>query len=258
MTPISERRDGTALLLALLLHFGAFLYLYYAPPVPQKRITKVEVELRKPKPKPPEPEPVKPPEPPPPPPEPEPKKVVPTPPKPAQAPRPVEPPKTPPVEPPKPVFGVSPTQTGGDGISVPVGNTTMADPSKRPKVTEIPPLPATNAPPGSEYRPVGEEQLSKTPEPPDEDCGLGMKEKWSNSEAHANGIEGKVILRIELDERGKVRGIKVVKSLHPELDKIARGFMQFDPRCKFTPAIGKDGKPVPFVIEQYSVSFYNE
>ncbi|HND12416.1 MAG TPA: hypothetical protein PKI49_07660 [Pseudomonadota bacterium] len=262
MTGIVTKFDGIGMALAAALHGGILMYLYLAKPPAKIAPTVVEVEFRKPKepppPPPPEtkPEPPKPPEPPPP--EP-PKKIVKRQPKPAEAPKPsTPPPAEPPKEPPKPVFGIDASQTGGQGISVAVGNTTMADPSKRPKVTEVPPLPASSAPGGSEYRPVAEENLAKLPEPDSDDCGPSMKEKWSRSETHAQGLEGKVILRIELDERGKVRAIKKIKGLSAEVDNIAIGFLRFDPRCKFKPAVGKDGKPVPFVIERYTVNFENE
>lgn len=245
--------------LAMLLHGGILAYLYYARVPLPKPVTVVEMEVKKAKPppppeKPPEPEP--PPEPPPP--EP-PKKVVKRQPQPASAPKPsTPPPPNPPAEPPKPVFGIDPSQTGGQGIAVATGNTTMADPSQRPKVKEIPPLPPSTAPGGSEYHPVAEEQLKKVPDHDADECGAAMKEKWNSSEAHAQGLEGKVSMRIELDERGKVRGVKVIKGISREVDSIAIGFVRFNPRCKFGPAIGKDGKPVAYVIESYVVRFENE
>ena len=260
MNALHNRFNIAGLSLAMLLHVGVLAYLYFARVPSPKRVTVVEMELKKPKPpappepKPPEPE--KPPEPPPP--EP-PKKVVKRLPQPAQAPKPTTPPPpNPPPEPPKPVFGIDPSQTGGAGISVPTGNTTMADPNQRPKVKVIPPLPPSTAPGGSEYRPVAEEQLKKIPEHDADECGAAMKEKWNSSEAHAQGLEGKVTLRIELDERGKVHGVKVVHGISREVDSIAVGNVKFNPRCKFAPAIGQDGKPVAFVIESYVVRFENE
>ena len=260
MNALHHRFNIAGLVLAMLLHGGILAYLYLARvPVP-KRVTIVEMELRKPKPpppvEPPKPEPEKPPEPPPP--EP-PKKVVKRQPRPAEAPKSTTPPPPqPPVEPPKPVFGIDPSQTGGQGISVATGNTTMADPSHRPKVKEIPPLPQATAPGGTEYHPVAEEQLKKLPDHDTEECAAAMKEKWNTSEAHAQGLEGKLTMRIELDERGKPRRVTVTQGLSKELNSIATGFVRFDPRCKFAPAIGKDGKPVAFVIESYVVRFENE
>lgn len=260
MTALENRFSIVGLSLALLLHGGVLAYLYYARVPQPKRVIVVEMDVKKakpaPPPEPPPPEPEKPPEPPPP--EP-PKKVVKRQPRPSSAPKPsTPPPATPPPEPPKPVFGIDPSQTGGQGISVATGNTTMADPSQRPKVKEIPPLPPSTAPGGSEYHPVAEEQLKKIPDHDADECGAAMKEKWNSSEAHAQGLEGKVNLRIELDERGKVHGVKVIKGISREVDSIAIGFVRFNPRCKFSPAIGKDGKPVAYVIESYVVRFENE
>lgn len=253
--------DGVGLLSAALLHGAVLLVLFFGKPPERLGPTVVEVEFRKKKEPPPPPPPKEP--------EPKPEEVKPEPlpeqklvkrkAKPAEAPKPsTPPPAEPPKTPPMPVFGIDPSQTGGQGISVAVGNTTMADPSKRPKVAEVPPLPASNAPGGSEYRPVAEEDLAKIPEPETDDCGPSMKEKWSRSETRAQGIEGKVVLRIELDERGKVRSIKKIKGVSSEVDNIAIGFLRFDPRCRFKPAIAKNGKPVPFVIDRYTVNFENE
>jgi protein TonB len=253
--------DGAGFALAILIHASALLYVYLAPPLKTKRVTTIEVDVRKPKPPPPPaPPPEPPPEPPPPPPPPEPPKVVKKQPRPAEAPRTNQPPPAePPKEPPKPVFGIDPSQTGGDGISVPVGNTTMADPSKRPKVAVVPPLPpVSSAPAGKEYVPVAEEQLKKLPEHDNEECGAAMKQKWSESEANAAGLTGDVILRIELDERGKWRSYKVIKGINNEVNAMAVGFLRFDPRCRFRPAQAKDGKAVAFVIERYVVHFERE
>jgi len=254
--------DGAGFALALIIHVSALLYVYWAPPMKTRKVTTIEVEVRKPKPPPPpepppaklpEPEPPKPPEPP--------KKLVQRQPKPQEAPKVTKPPPAePPKEPPKPVFGIDPSQTGGEGISVPVGNTTLADPSKRPKVTTVPPLPppTEGVPTGKTYNPVAEEELKKLPENDSEDCGLAMKQKWSESETYANGVTGDVILRIELDERGAARSIKKIKGINAEIDGIATGFMKFHPKCRFKPAIGKDGKPAAFVIDRYVVHFERE
>ena len=56
----------------------------------------------------------------------------------------------------------------------------------------------------------------------------------------------------------RASAIKKLKGISPEVDNIAIGFLRFDPRCRFKPAMGKDGKPVPFVIERYVVTFENE
>jgi TonB family protein len=123
----------------------------------------------------------------------------------------------------------------------------------------VPPLPpAAGVPGGSEYHPVAEEELKQLPEIDNDSCGTAMKQKWTESEANANGLSGDVVLRIELDERGKVRSVKVVKGISKEVDAMALGFIRFDPRCRAKPAIGKDGKPAAFVIERYTVRFERE
>ncbi|HNN91073.1 MAG TPA: hypothetical protein PKI03_02345 [Pseudomonadota bacterium] len=261
MNTLSSKFDGAGFALALLLHAAALAYIAWAPPPKSKGITTVEMEIRKRKPPPP-PEPPRQPEPepePPPPPEPPKKKLVQKTPKKAEAPKPNQPQPPPTAEPPKPVFGIKASDAVGQGISVPVGNTTMADPAKRPNVKEIPPLPAAEAPGGAEYRPVPEESLKRLPEREDEEaCAAALKQKWEASETHASGATGEVVLRIELDERGIPRRIKKVKGMNAEVDSIAIGFFKFDPRCRFRPAIGQDGKPAAFVIERYSVTFLRE
>ena len=139
MRSVTAKFDVAGFSLALILHALALTYVYLAPPMKKPKVTTIEVEVRKPKPPPPPATPPEPPKPPEPekPPEP-PKKLVKQP-VPQQAPKPTT--KEPPKEIPKPIFGIDPSQTGGDGISVPTGNTTLADPQKRPKVTEVPPLP---------------------------------------------------------------------------------------------------------------------
>lgn len=257
MNALTSKFDAVGFGLAVVLHAAALIYVYVTPPIKTHRVVTLEVEIRKPKPPPPPitpPEPEKPPEPPP-----EPPKPVLKPPTPRQAPKPNTPPPPEAVQkPPTPVFGIDPSQTGGEGISVPTGNTTMADPEKRPKVKEVPPLPpSVGVPNGSEYHPVSEDQLKSLPDIDNDECGAAMKQKWSESESNASGLTGDVILRIELDERGKPRA-KVVKGMNKEVDNIAIGNIMFNPRCRFKPAIGKDGKPVAFVIERYVVHFERE
>jgi len=258
---LSSKFDGVGFGLALLLHAAALAYISLAPPPKSKGITTVEVEIRKRKPPPPPPAepPPKPPEPEPPPPEPPKKKLVRKQPQPAQAPKPNQPQPPPVAEPPKPVFGIKASDAVGQGISVPVGNTTMADPSKRPNVKEIPPLPVAEAPGGAEYRPVPEEKLKSLPQSEDKEaCDAALKQKWEATELRASGASGQVILRIELDERARVHAIRKVQGLGKEVDSIAIGLFRFDPRCRFRPAIGGDGKPVAYVIERYTITFEHE
>ena len=72
--------------------------------------------------------------------------------------------------------------------------------------------------------------------------------KWVNEhlrmpqEAKENGIQGRVLLQFTVDENGNVRDVKVVKGVHPALDKEAVRVVSNSPR--WTP--GKQrGKPIP-------------
>ena len=260
-------RDGNlGLVLAALLHGLALLYMYLAPVSMPKRITTIEVEIRKPQPQPQlPPEPPITPEPPPPPvaPEPErppPKRIVRHSPHPAVAPQPAKPPpRETPKAPSRPVFGLDASQTGGEGIAVATGNTTLADPGQRPNVTDVPPLAASSgAQDGREFRLVAEQELRRLPAHNGDGCSARMKEKWSTSQAHASGLEGEVVLRVELDDHGKVRKITKVKGLSAEIDDLTINLLRSDSRCKFAPALGKDGQPAAFVIERYAVRFENE
>ncbi|MBN1274125.1 MAG: TonB family protein [Candidatus Aminicenantes bacterium] len=58
------------------------------------------------------------------------------------------------------------------------------------------------------------------------------------------GIEGTVILEIKTDEEGNIIDIKVIKSVHPELDHAAVSALK---QWKYEPAL-KEGKPVSVVF----------
>jgi TonB family protein len=57
----------------------------------------------------------------------------------------------------------------------------------------------------------------------------------------AAGIEGTVSFELLINETGKVDSVKVIKSLHPMLDSLARGAVS---QFQFTPGIAA-GNPVP-------------
>jgi protein TonB len=214
----------------------------------------VEMEVRRKEPPPPPPM-ITPPEPPKPPPPPPPRKVVMKvkdipPPPPPQAPPPnKEPPPEPPKEPPKPVFGVTmeSTTTGDSSFAVPVGNTTMIDPSKSGKhigpVTPLPAAPAAPAKPA--YQPVSELYIKKMPDIDSEACGRSIVYP---DEATQLGIEGDVKLQVSLDENGKVHDVKVVSGLGHGLDQVAIHAMRHSPACRFTAALGSDNKPAAFIV----------
>ncbi len=59
-----------------------------------------------------------------------------------------------------------------------------------------------------------------------------------------SGIEGVVGLRVVIGENGCTEGVTVAKKLQPQLDKIAKEFVE---SRKFKPAM-KDGKPVRVLV----------
>lgn len=58
------------------------------------------------------------------------------------------------------------------------------------------------------------------------------------------GIEGTVVLEIKIDEEGNVIDAKILKSVHPNIDKAA---MEAIKKWKYKPVL-KDGKPAPVVF----------
>jgi protein TonB len=240
--------DLVAVVVAIALHAGIAYGLAHVPERPIERPSWVEVDVRKKVPPPP------------------PKIEMPPPPKiepkvipkkvkietPVAPPPNAKPPEEPPKEPPKPVFGVtmSSTTEGDSSISVPVGNTTMIDPKKSGKGPVVP-LPAAPPPQAApEYKPVSELYIKKMPEIDSDACGRTIQYP---AEAEQLGIEGDVKLRVELDDKGKVHAIKVTTGLGHGLDQAA--VFALTRRCKFTPAIATDGKPVAYVIPSYVFHF---
>jgi protein TonB len=68
-------------------------------------------------------------------------------------------------------------------------------------------------------------------------------------EASQLGIEGNVKLKVVLDDRGKVLHARVVKGLGHGLDELALNALRNRRECKFSPAIGTDGKPAAFELD---------
>lgn len=194
-------------------------------PKPSQR---VEMAIYTPPPKPPEPPPPPPPEPEPPkpePPKPEPPKEKPKPkvvndppPEPVAPPPPSnsEPPPEAPSEPVPLVTGISMQSTvsnNSGGPKVRVGNTTYGDPNKE-KFTKPEDVKAYAG--GSEdFKPVRAANLTtsakvlKAYRPP---YPRQLKEE---------GIEGEVVLRVQVTRDGKTRRVKVVKGVHPVLDSLS-------------------------------------
>lgn len=245
-----SKPDLVAVVAALAAHAGIAYGLAHVPQRPENRPSWVEMEVHHRVP----PPPPKVELPPPPPPE---RKVIPkkikiVEPPPVAPPPNAEPPKEPPKEPVKPVFGVtmSSTTEGDSSIAVPVGNTTMIDPSKSGKGPAVP-LPAAPPPQAKpEYKPVSELYIKKMPDIDSDACGRTIQYP---AEAEQLGVEGDVKLRVELDDKGHVHGIKVLNGLGHGLDQAA--VYALTHRCKFTPAIATDGKPVAYIIPNYTFHF---
>jgi periplasmic protein TonB len=257
---VARHRDVATAAIAIVLHAGLAVAIVRDQGKPRVRSRPIEVEFRRPKP------------------------VVPEPPKPALAepepervpakatPRParpvkqklamVEPPVPSAVEPPPrpqptsrpptpPVYGIamaSPTAVSSP-ISAPVGGSTVADPGRpgRPN----PGATGVGAPgDGNGTGFASALQVKAMPEIDTDACG---KTITYPAEAERAGIEGSVRLRVALDQRGRVSSVRVLRGLGYGLDQAAMDALKH--RCKFTPAIAEDGRPVPFVVESYTFNF---
>jgi len=62
------------------------------------------------------------------------------------------------------------------------------------------------------------------------------------------------LMRVELDDKGQVHGIKVLAGLGHGLDQAAVWALPHKRECKFSPAYGTDGKPAAFVLT-YTFNF---
>lgn len=247
-------RDWLALGGAALLHGALALALARAPSMVRKPPQVVEVVVHRVEPPPPPPPIAPPPEPKPPPPEPPPPppRVHPVkapPPPVAQAPIPnkATPPPEPPKAPPKPVFGVNmDSVTEGDtAFAVPVGNTTIADPkTARPgePVAPLAPAPPQAVPGPPVYRPASDTWLASDPTVDAASCTT----VYPDGEARELGIEGTSALRVNIDETGKVRGVKLLKGVGHGLDEEAMRMLRT--RCRFGPAYDKHHQPVSTAI----------
>lgn len=208
-------------------------------PKPQER---VEMKIYTPPPPPPEPEPPPPePEPEPEPPKPEPKpKVIKEPPKETLPPPPAnqEPPPEPEPEPVPLVTGISmsSTVTNSSGPKVRVGNTTFGDPNQEKPVK---PEDVKAYSGGSEeFAPVRTANVSSPARV------LREHRPRYPRQVKDEGIEGVVILRVQVTKDGKTRKVKLVKGLHPVLDNLS---LQAIERYVWKPA-EVDGQPVDSVL----------
>jgi len=169
------------------------------------------------------------------------KKVAKTPPMDLAPPKKEDPP--PPDKPVPRVFGSQMEGSSGEGVALPEGNTTNADPN-RPRPKEIPKAPPTTgapAPPGEAtgFVPVDDSQLADFPELADE-----VKAPYP-PEAEARQIQGTVQVRVEVNPDGSVHSARVLKGLGYGLDEAAIKAIR---KFKFKPARDRAGRSVPAVI----------
>lgn len=243
MDPQSRSLLGAAIAIAMHGIVGAALASVDADAIWTRRPQIVELDVKdEPRPPPPEPRPEPRPTP-----EPSPE------PRPRIAPRkiamaePMPPPAPPPPnqEPPAnanaapPVFGVtmSSTVSGDAAMAVPVGNTLMTKDRTRPKPTDAPPQPYA-ADGTRPFQPVAEVFISQMPIVLHEEKG----DSYFPPEARKMGFEGKVKLRLGIDERGNVVEVRVIgKAGHGFDESATRAMWKF----KFSPARTSDGRAVP-------------
>lgn len=223
LVPVERRGLRRALLavgvfLSLLIHGGVAYWVAHAPPAETPdRVVRVRVVEPKPPPKE---------EPPPPPPPPKEQPPVdlskPTPPVLATNTAPA-PPDAPP---PRPLFGVSMQSTVASGqgaFQVAVGNTVAKEPEKeRVAPSEVGALPAVD------YRRVETEPVV-----------IEKFEAEYPAEEREQGVEGTTVLRLTIDDQGRVTEARVVRGPSQALDNAARQAMF---RHRFKPAT-VDGRP---------------
>lgn len=172
--------------------------------------------------------------------------------KPKDAPPPLS--STPPAptpEPLKPVFGVTPESVleGPSEVAVPVGNSAAMAPSPTPVVTPKTPLGYAGGALGgtgtAPFAPVPESFVRQWPRTLEE-----VKAPLPDEARRMDG-SGTVRLRVGIDDTGRVKEVKVIKRAGYGLDEAAVKAMW---RFRFSPALGQDGKPVPFGIN-YDYTF---
>ena len=170
-----------------------------------------------------------------------------------RAPAPAAAPATPTAAPQRPVFAVAMASTTevATGVAVPVG-ATAGTATSRPGGAAAGRAGGT-APSGDgegAYQPASESDVGTMPEIDTDACGKTIAYP---DEATQAGIEGDVRLRVALTPEGHVYAVHVLAGLGHGLDRAATEALKH--RCRFSPAIGKAGKPVAFVIQSYTFHF---
>jgi protein TonB len=103
---------------------------------------------------------------------------------------------------------------------------------------------------GEGFKPASARDVGSMPEVDADACGRAAVYP---KEAEQSGTEGDVRLRVALNDHGQVHAVRVLSGPGQGLDAAAIDAIKH--RCHFTPAIGRDGQPVAFVIESYTFHF---
>ncbi len=128
------------------------------------------------------------------------------------------------------------------GMKVRVGNTTYGDPNKEKFVAADKVKAYSGGKPG--WKPVKAASVTRS---------ARVARRWKPKYPRAlvdEGIEGTVVLQVQVKANGKVRGARVIKALHPTLDKLAIKSVK---KSRWRPG-EKDGKKIDMTI-RHSVRF---
>ena len=154
----------------------------------------------------------------------------------------------------KPVFAVSMASTSevAVGVAVPSGATAAPRPggASTGRTAGAGSRTASAGNGEGAYQPASESDVATMPEIDTDACGKTIAYP---DEAEEAGIEGDVHLRVALTPEGHVYAVHVLSGLGHGLDRVATEALKH--RCRFSPAIGKAGKPVAFVIQSYTFHF---
>ena len=167
---------------------------------------------------------------------------------------PARPPRRPPprtrAEPPPRVLdltktGLSENSFGGDGIAMPIGDTTLGDPDieppRPPRITTPKPQPRPEPRP----KPKPRVTVKTLPKP------VNVPVLPYPASARNRGIQGTIVLEVTIGKDGKVQKAKVIKGLGHGLDETAKRALM---KARFKPAVGSDGKPMTYKI-RYRYTF---
>lgn len=142
------------------------------------------------------------------------------------------------VEPPRPVFGVTAESvTAGDSsMAVPLGNT-VATRDRLPGRTE---LLGSPQPAGGGFWPEAADRIGTLPEVIDDiDAVYPLQ-------AERDAIEGSVVLKVDVDRQGKVRGVNVLVRAGYGMDESAVRAVW---RARFKPARDRNGRAVDYWVK---------